>query len=257
MSRLRTFYSSTLGKKAVVAVTGVMLYGFVLMHMIGNLKTFTGSDPEGVPHIDIYAHFLRTMGEPVIPPGFILWGARISLLVAVVLHLVTVAQLTMQNLAARPVQYHRFVRMQSTFAARSMLATGLMLLVFIVLHLLHFTTGTIDITPIVPATVYANLYYAFSKWFIAFVYVFAMGLLGLHVYHGAWSLFQTLGLDNPDRNRGFRHMAAAAALILVLGFCAVPVMFYFKLMPPPPPTPAQDQPLENVTTPLTETAGEH
>lgn len=247
MSRLTTLYRSTLGKKAIVAVTGIMLFGFVVMHMIGNLKTFTGNDAEGVPHIDIYAQFLRTMGAPMLPESFALWSVRIILLIALVLHLVTVAQLTVQNYAARPVQYHRKVRIQSTFAARSMMVSGILLLVFIVLHVLHFTTGTINITPIVPETVYANLYYAFSKWYIAFFYVLAMGVLGLHIYHGVWSLFQTLGLDNPDRNRGFLRLAAAAAIILVLGFCAVPVFFKLGFLPAPPQ--------EN--TPLEELAGGH
>lgn len=115
-----------------------------------------------------------------------------------------------------------------------MLLSGILLLVFIILHVLHFTTGTIDITPIVPETVYANLYYAFSEWYIAFFYVLAMGVLGLHVYHGVWSLFQTLGLDNPDRNRGLLRMAAASAIILVLGFCSVPVLFNLRFLPAPP-----------------------
>ena len=153
MSRLTTLYRSTLGKKAIVAVTGIMLFGFVVMHMIGNLKTLTGNDAEGIPHIDTYAHFLRTMGAPILPETFALWGARIILLIALVLHLVIVAQLTLQNYAARPIPYTRKVYVQTTITARSMLVSGILLLVFIVLHIIHFTTGTIDITPIVPKTV--------------------------------------------------------------------------------------------------------
>ena len=247
MSRLTTLYRSTLGKKAIVAVTGIMLFGFVVMHMIGNLKTLTGNDAEGIPHIDTYAHFLRTMGAPILPETFALWGARIILLIALVLHLVIVAQLTLQNYAARPIPYTRKVYVQTTITARSMLVSGILLLVFIVLHILHFTTGTIDITPIVPKTVYANLYYAFSEWYIAFFYVLAMGVLGLHVYHGVWSLFLTLGLDNPDRNRGLLRMAAASAIILVLGFCSVPVLIQFRFLPAP----------TQVSTPIDELAGGH
>ena len=101
--------------------------------------------------------------------------------------------------------------------------------------MLQFTTGTIQITPIVPEKVYANLYHAFSAWYFALFYVVAMALLGLHLFHGAWSLFQSLGLDNPDRNRGLRLLAAAAAALLFLGFSAVPVLIYFGALSPPPP----------------------
>ncbi len=235
MDRIKRLYRSTLGKKAVVAVTGVVLFGFVFMHMLGNLKTFTGADADGVPHIDEYAHFLRTMGEPMLPHGFALWSVRVVLLVALMLHVVAVIQLAARNRAARPVAYqHRHVLVESTLAARSMLWTGVLVLVFVVVHILQFTTGTIEITPFVPEQVYANLYHAFQNWFIVLFYVVAMGLLGLHLLHGAWSLFQTLGLDNPDRNRGLLLFAAAAAAIIFLGFCAVPALFFVGAMPDPP-----------------------
>ena len=104
MGRAIRFLGSTLGMKAVVAVTGVILFGFVVLHMLGNLKTFTGNDTQGVPHIDIYARFLRTMGEPVLPHGFALWSMRIVLLVALLLHVVTVIMLQARNRAARPIR---------------------------------------------------------------------------------------------------------------------------------------------------------
>jgi len=233
--RTTRFLGSTLGLKAVVAVTGVILFGFVLLHMLGNLKTFTGNDADGVPHIDTYAHFLRTMGEPLLPHGFALWTTRIVLLVALVLHVAMVIRLQARNRAARPIGYHhRPAREVSTAAARTMLVSGLLLLVFVVLHVLQFTTGTIQITPIVPEQVYANLHGAFAVWFIGVFYILAMGVLGFHLYHGVWSLFQTLGLDNPDRNRGLRLFAALATVVVVLGFCSAPVLFYFGLLPEPP-----------------------
>ena len=218
-----------------MAVTGVVLFGFVLLHMLGNLKTFTGRDAEGVPHIDTYAHFLRTMGEPLLPHGFALWTTRIVLLVALVLHVALVIRLQARNRAARPIGYHhRPAREVSTAAARTMLVSGLLLLVFVVIHVLQFTTGTIDITPIVPEHVYANLHNAFGVWYIVLFYVIAMGVLGFHLYHGVWSLFQTLGIDNPDRNRGLRLSAALATVLILLGFCSAPVLFYFGLLPAPP-----------------------
>ncbi len=235
MGRLSRIFDSTLGMKAVVAVTGVALFGFVLMHMLGNLKTFTGNDADGVPHIDTYAHFLRTMGAPMLPHGFALWSVRIVLLVALVLHVVLVIKLQARNRAARPIPYHhRPVRAVSTISARTMFVSGVLLLVFIVIHVLQFTTGTIQITPVEAEHVYANLHSAFRVWFVALFYVLAMGVLGFHLYHGVWSLFQTLGLDNPDRNRSLRLTAAAAAVTLVVGFCAVPLLFVLGMMPEPP-----------------------
>ena len=235
MERAKRFLSSTLGIKAVVAVTGVILFGFVVLHMLGNLKTFTGSDDNGVPHVDQYAHFLRTMGEPMLPHGFALWATRIVLLIALVAHVGMVIRLQQRNRAARPIDYHhRPVHEVSSFAARTMLASGILILVFVIIHILQFTTGTIQVTPIVHEQVYANLYNAFTVWSVALFYVIAMGLLGFHLYHGVWSLFQTLGIDNPDRNRVLRVTAAIAAVGLVVGFSSVPLLFTFGLMPAPP-----------------------
>ncbi len=254
MERVKRFLSSTLGMKAVVAMTGVILFGFVVLHMIGNLKTFTGTDDNGVPHIDEYAHFLRTMGEPMLPHGFALWATRLVLIVALVLHVGMVIALQRRNISARPVAYHhRPVREVSSFAARTMLVSGVGILVFVIIHLLQFTTGTIQLTPIVPELVYANLYNAFAVWFIALFYVVAMVLLGFHLYHGVWSLFQTLGVDNPDRNRMLRLSAAIAAVGVVAGFSSVPLLFTLGLMPAPP----ANAKLATETTAVAATPPEH
>ncbi len=235
MERAKKFLSSTLGMKAVVAVTGVILFGFVVLHMIGNLKTFTGTDDNGVPHIDDYAHFLRTMGAPMLPYGFALWATRLILIVALLLHVGMVIALHRRNSAARPIGYdHPPVRVVTSLAARTMLVSGVLILVFVIVHILQFTTGTIQLTPVVPEHIYANLYNAFSVWFVALFYVVAMGLLGFHLYHGLWSLFQTLGLDNPDRNRILRLSAAIAAVGVVVGFSSVPLLFTLGMLPAPP-----------------------
>ena len=237
MARATRFLSSTLGTKTVVAVTGIILLGFVVAHMLGNLKTFTGSDAHGIPHVDVYARFLRTMGEPMLPRGFALWATRAVLLAALLLHVGMVFRLLARNRAARPIHYtHRQQRVVSTVAARTMLLSGVLILVFAVIHVLHFTTGTLPLVPpVVPEEVYANLSRAFGVWYVAVFYVIAAGLLGFHLYHGAWSMFQTLGLDNPDRNRGLRWAAALAAVILVVGFCSVPLLFIIGVMPEPVP----------------------
>jgi succinate dehydrogenase / fumarate reductase cytochrome b subunit len=234
MRRLTALYSTTLGKKAVVAVTGILFYGFVLLHMLGNLKVFTGNVATGEPHIDVYAAFLRTMGEPLVPYSFILWCVRIVLLIALILHVVTVLQLAARNRNARDTQYARHQYNESSVPARLMLVSGFLLLAFLVFHLLQFTFGVIGVTRFEQEEVYSNLYYAFQKWFFVLIYVVAMAALALHVNHGIWSLFQTLGLDNPDRNRAFRILATASAIALFVGFSSVPVLFFLGEMPPPP-----------------------
>lgn len=238
MTRFAQLYQTTIGKKFVAAVTGVILFGFVVLHMVGNLKAFLGQNALGVPDIDIYAKFLRTMGEPLLPYSMALWTVRIILVVALVLHLITVFSLATRNNATRPKPYHQHNYDHATWPARLMLVSGFLLLLFIVFHLLQFTTGTIDVTPIVAGEVYANLYHAFQKWYFALIYFAAMVMLGLHLYHGAWSLFQTLGFDNPDRNRGLRMFAIAAAVVVFLGFSSIPVMFFSGAMADPPQAPA-------------------
>ena len=233
MQRVRTLYQTTLGKKAVVAITGLILYAFVLGHMLGNLKVFTGSEG-GEPHIDIYAEFLRTMGEPMVPYSFLLWVARIVLITALVLHVYTVVILSRRNHAARNENYADPRYSQATAPARWMMVSGVLLLIFVIFHLLQFTFGKIGGAPFVEGKVYANLYYAFQKWFFVALYVVAMAALGLHVNHGVWSLFQTLGIDNPDRNRAFRLLATLSSVALFVGFASVPVLFYLNVMPLPP-----------------------
>ena len=233
MQRFTALYQTTLGKKMVVAISGLILYGFVLGHMLGNLKVFTESDAAGVPHIDIYAHFLRTMGEPLVPYSFLLWIARGILLVALVLHVYTVIVLAQRNHAARQQDYSQHNYSQASSPARWMMVSGFLLLLFVIFHLLQFTFGKISGAPFVEGKVYANLYYAFQKWFFAALYVVAMAALALHINHGVWSLFQTLGIDNPDRNRSFRLLATLSSIALFIGFASVPVLFYLGLMPVP------------------------
>jgi len=217
------FLQSTLGKKAVVALTGAILIGFLVGHVAGNLKVFL-SDPEpGVRDIDVYAAFLRSAGEPVLPHGGALWTARLILLAALVLHVVFVVQLSVGSRAARLVQYESERHARATRSAKWMMLSGVLLLGFIVLHLMHFTTGTIDPANFEEGRVYANLYHAFSRWPVVVAYVAAMGLVALHLNHGAWSAFQTLGLDNPDRNRALRWFATIISVLLFVGFVIVPI----------------------------------
>ena len=234
MKRLLLLYRSIIGKKVIAAVTGAVMMGFLILHVAGNLKAVLPDAAPGVPDIDVYASFLRTMGEPLLPYATLLWSVRIVLIASLLLHVTCVLQLARRNQRARPVRYREVRHVESTAPARWMLYSGSLLLAFLVIHLLQFTTGTIDAARFVPSGVYGNLYRAFHEWGYVAMYVGATVLLGLHLYHGAWSLFQSLGLDNPDRNRGLRQLAMVVALGLSLSFASVPVAFSLGALGPPP-----------------------
>lgn len=231
MNKLAHFYSTSIGKKLVVAVTGVIMYGFVIGHMLGNLKAFGGAYA-----LDEYARMLRTIGEQFLGYGTFLWIARVVLIVAVILHVTTVIQLIQRNKRAQPTR-HVKQRNASTFAAHWMAVSGTLILVFIVIHLAQFTLGWI--TPHATGTenfehgaVYSNLWGAFNVWWVTLFYIIMMAMLSMHVYHGAWSMCQTLGLDAPDRNKLIRTGAAAISIALFLGFCSVPIaMFTHSIRP--------------------------
>lgn len=203
-----------------MAVTGLLLVLFVIGHMAGNLQVFIGP-----AKMNTYAAFLQGLGE-------LLWLVRIALLVALLLHVTMALQLTRLNHAARPVDYSTRKPQVSTLASRSMRGGGVLLLVFIVFHILHFTTGTVFPMASQPdarhpafshTDVYGNVISAFHvPWVVAF-YVVAMLFLMLHLFHGAWSSVRTLGLVKPSRHPLRRHAATAIALIVWIGFTAVPV----------------------------------
>lgn len=204
------FWNSSIGKKAVMAVTGLMMIAFLIGHMLGNLQVFAGSSA-----INGYAAKLRELGP-------LLWLVRVGLLVALVLHVVAAFQLTRRGQTARPVDYAARDPQASTFAARTIRWGGVLLLVFIVLHLLHLTFGTIH--PAFDAKdIYGNLIAGFDIWWVAVLYVLAMIGLGLHLYHGTWSSIRTLGLTRPSMNPFRRRAAAVLAWVLYLGFSIVPI----------------------------------
>jgi succinate dehydrogenase / fumarate reductase cytochrome b subunit len=214
-NRVRLFWQSTVGKKIVMSVTGLIMVGFVLLHMIGNLQIF-----EGAARINAYSHFLHhTINE-------LLWLLRVVLLVSVVLHIVAAVQLTRIDRAARPVGYRRREPQSSTIASRSMRWGGLALALFIVFHLLHLTTGTIQPVPFAPGDVYANMVGGFRIWWVTLIYVLAMIALGLHIFHGAWSSIRTLGVNRPKAEPLRRPVAALIAVLLWAGFSLVPVAVF-------------------------------
>jgi succinate dehydrogenase / fumarate reductase, cytochrome b subunit len=217
-SRVRLFWDSTIGKKVVMAVTGLIMVGFVIAHMLGNLQVFIGRE-----RMNAYAAFLKSTGE-------LLWLARAILLAAVVLHIVAAVQLTRLDRAARTVSYARKEPQASTVASRTMPWGGLALLLFIVFHLLHFTTGTVRPAPFSHADVYANVVGGFRIWWVTALYVLAMIALALHLYHGTWSSFRTLGLSRPSPDPFRRRAAAVVTFLVWLGFTVVPLAVFARLV---------------------------
>jgi succinate dehydrogenase / fumarate reductase cytochrome b subunit len=211
------FWNSSIGKKAVMAATGLIMIGFLISHMLANLQMFAGP-----LKINEYAATLREFGP-------LLWLARAGLLVALILHVTAAYQLTRRQQSARPVGYAHQEPQVSTFAARTIRWGGVLLLVFIVLHLLHLTFGTIH--PAFDAKdVYGNVIAGFQIWWVALLYVFAMVGLGLHLYHGTWSSIRTLGLTRPSGDPLKRRVGAILTWALYVGFSIVPIAVLARLI---------------------------
>ncbi len=213
-------WSTSIGKKAVMAVTGFILFGFVIGHMLGNLKIFQGEEK-----FNAYAVWLREVGSPALGHEQFLWLARMILLTATVLHIVVAVQLTQMCYAARPVSYGRRKMIQTTYASRTMRWGGVIITLFVIYHILHFTLGVVGFAPgqYLPMSVYRNVVNGFSVWYVSAFYIAAMIVLGLHLYHGVWSIFQTLGLNNARANRLYRTLATVGSLVVVLGNISVPI----------------------------------
>lgn len=212
MQRAATLFGSSIGRKVVMAATGLVLYGFVVGHMIGNLQIYLG--PQALNH---YAEFLREFLH-----GQGIWIARAVLLVAVALHIWAAVTLTLGNWSARPIGYREWQARESTYASRTMVWSGPILALFIVYHLLHLTFGTLH-PSFEPHDVFRNVVIGFQNPFVSAFYILAMVALGLHMYHGFWSMLQSLGLSHPRWN-ALRHSAAVAiAGIVVAGNVSIPV----------------------------------
>lgn len=219
MHRLLTFWRSAVGKKVVMAITGIIGIGFVIGHMTGNLLIFRGAEA-----INGYAHFLHG------PAGELLWVVRVVLIVSVILHVLAAYQLTQQSHAARPEKYVKRDPQVSTLASRLMRWGGLLLLIFIVFHILHFTTGNIRPGVFVPGDVFTNVVTSFQIWWVTAFYVLAMIFLGLHLYHGAWASVRTIGASSRSPNPLHRQLAAVIAAIVWLGFTIVPVAVFLGVV---------------------------
>jgi len=219
-NRLLALWSGVIGKKVVMAVTGAVLILFVIMHMVGNLKIFSG--PE---EINAYSRFLREVGWPELGYGQLLWIVRSVLFVCAILHITAATQLTLINRRARPVEYESRKNVETTWGALTMRWGGALLAVFIVFHLFHFTGGLVGFQPgqFEHLMVYQNVVAGFSNVPIALFYIIAMGALCLHLDHGIWSMLQTLGWVNLDNTKGLRAVSRVVALIIFAGFISVPI----------------------------------
>jgi succinate dehydrogenase / fumarate reductase cytochrome b subunit len=210
MLALARFYLTTVGKKFVMALTGIVLLGFVLVHMIGNLQLFAGP-----AKLNAYAAFLHGHMK-------VLWTFRIIMLVAVLWHVLLATQLTLRNWANRPQKYKVVKYREADVASRTMIYGGIMLVAFVLYHIAQLTLGSVG--PVFDAkNVYGNVVAGFQVWWISAFYIVGMVALGLHLYHGAWSMFQTLGLNHPLYNRLRRWFAVGFAVVVTAGNIAMPV----------------------------------
>ena len=210
MNRIAGFYSTTLGKKVLMAGTGIILVLYVIGHMLGNMQIYIGAE-----QINSYAELLHSQMA-------FLWTARIVLLFCVLVHIVAAVQLWLRNRASRPVKYKKFRPPEVDYAARTMVWSGPILAFFIIYHILHFTTGQAH-ADYVHLDPFHNVTSAFSVWWVALIYIVANLLLAFHLYHGVWSLFQSVGWDHPKWGPSRRTLALLIAVVVGVGNISIPL----------------------------------
>ncbi|MBQ0989444.1 succinate dehydrogenase cytochrome b subunit [Micromonospora sp. NPDC127501] len=218
ITKTRSPIRSNVGLKAVMAVTGILLALFLIAHMLGNLKVFTGETS-----FDHYAHWLRDIGKPLLPGVWFLWILRTVLVVAVVAHIVAATVLARRARAARPVKYAHRKKVNGSYAARTMRWGGVIILLFVIYHLLDLTTGTLN--PVGDASKpYGNVVADFApeRWYVTLFYTLAILAVGFHLRHGAFSAFRSLGQQTPRGERRARTAALIFAVLLCAGYLVVP-----------------------------------
>lgn len=221
MEKALSFADTTIGKKVVMALSGLVLFGFVIGHMAGNLQVFLG--PEAFNSYAVQLHEMKPL----------LWGTRLVIATSVILHVVMAVQLTARSRAARPVAYKRTSYERTTFAALTMRLSGLTLLLFLLYHLAHFTFPGIAMGPYEHqhySMAYTNFVNGFSVPWVVALYIAAMLSLGAHLYHGSMSLFQTLGFSHPRRNAPIKQVAQFLALTVTVGNIVLPLSVLLGLV---------------------------
>lgn len=217
MRRVVALHRSSVGKKILMAVTGFIWFGFLVGHMAGNLKAFQGGAV-----FDEYAHHLRVFGEPILPRMGFLWSFRAVMLAALVVHVLLAWQTSQQSWSARRTGYRKKKSQNLTFSSGLMRWGGVLILVFIVYHILHMTTGQVH-PSFVEERAYSNLVTGLANPLVSGIYVLAMVAVALHLHHGLWSLFQTLGAHHPRYAALRRPLATVLTLVIFLGFISIPV----------------------------------
>ena len=227
MTDLSAFYQTSIGKKFIVAVTGIVLMLFVIGHLLGNLQIFLGPD-----WVNGYAEHLRALGP-------LLWVVRGILILTVLLHIWFTIQLAIENRRARPQSYTRKENVKASFASRHMIVSGLVVLAFIIFHLLHFTVRTIDPRfpllkndPLNHYDVYSMMVYGFQNVYVSVFYIIGLFLLTLHLTHGSSSFFQSLGLNNKKLTPRLALGGRILAWGLFLGYVSIPVSVLLGLVLP-------------------------
>ena len=225
-------YQTAVGKKWVMALTGLAIIGFVVAHMFGNWKIFL-PNVAGVPDIDIYGHALRGLLVPFLPEHVVLWSLRTGLIAAFLLHIHAAYSLTVMNHRARPVDYEgprNYIA--ANYASRTMRWSGTIFGAFLIFHLADLTWGIQPMAPEVweRGAIYANFVATFSRAPVTIFYVISMVLLGMHLYHGAWSMFQSMGINHPRFNSARRYFAIGLAVFVTIGNSIMPLAVLFGLV---------------------------
>jgi len=211
LAQLR-FWDTTIGKKAVMAVTGFILFGFIVGHLAGNLQIY--EPPQKINH---YSEMLRSVPS-------LLWGARITLLVSLILHIWASFALWRLQRVARPIPYLKKANLHSTYASRTMMWSGPIILAFVIYHLLNFTVGIVHPGgPFDEHNVYNNVVTGFQFWPSSVFYIIAMIMLCYHLYHGLWSMFQSLGFSHPVYTPWIQRGAKIVAILIAVGYISIPV----------------------------------
>lgn len=214
-------YRTSIGKKVVMAVTGVVGVLFLIGHIFGNLHVFEGSEK-----FNEYGEFLRVVGAPIFGSSQLLWIIRFGLIACIVLHVVSAVQLTQQSRASRPMAYQARKDTGASWSSLTMRIGGVIILLFIILHLANLTWGWLH-PSFIHGDVYHNVVSLFQLWPVTIFYVIAMLAVGFHLDHGAWSMFQTLGLRNKRNNTLLRRGSMSLAIVFVIASSTVPLAVLF------------------------------
>jgi succinate dehydrogenase / fumarate reductase cytochrome b subunit len=218
------FFSSSIGIKWIMAITGIGLLGYIAAHLFGNLKIFTGMDADGAYYIDLYSEALWHLGGHLVPEGLIIMLLRIGLFSVFALHIWAALELTRRNRRAVGSQHYEASRnfAAANYASRTMRSGGVIILLFLLYHLADLTLGIAN-PDFHHGSVYENMVASLSRWPVALLYIVANIALAFHIYHGTWSLFQSLGTANPKYNDLRRGFAAVFTFVILVGSLSIPI----------------------------------